>query len=155
VLWESTQPHLRQAPHFLILADCGGGNSAVPAPGSFTSRKRALRSLPDRPLPSAIFSWLIQVESHRTPSSSQRFSKNWAGRPLDSYETATHTSATNRHLFGIARPRQAHRNTIIRRRTHHRCEFRSTAPQPSRHSSQVEHTLTRPKMRNIFERALR
>jgi len=84
----------------LILADCGGGNS---------SRARAWKYRLQKELCDP-FRITITV-CHYPPGASKwnpiehrlfsQISKNWAGRPLDSYETATHYIRTTETSSGL------------------------------------------------------
>jgi hypothetical protein len=107
--WESCGCHIYdKATELLILADCGGGNSARARAWKFHIQKRLCD--PYR---------IAATVCHYPPGASKwnpiehrlfsEISKNWAGRPLESYETATHYIRTTRTCSGLRVRSRLHR----------------------------------------------
>jgi hypothetical protein len=89
-----------KATELLILADCGGGNSARARAWKFHLQKRLCDpyqiAVTVCHYPPGASKW--NPIEHRLFS---EISKNWAGRPLNSYETATHYIRTTITSSGL------------------------------------------------------
>ena len=102
-----------KASDLLILADCGGGNSARARAWKFHLQKRLCD--PYR---------IAVTVCHYPPGASKwnpiehrlfsEISKNWAGRPLESYETATHYIRTTATSSGLRVRARLHRKNYER-----------------------------------------
>jgi len=107
--WDSCGRHLYdKATELLILADCGGGNSARARAWKFHLQKRLCDpyqiAITVCHYPPGASKW--NPIEHRLFS---EISKNWAGRPLDSYETATHYIRTTATSSGLRVRARLHR----------------------------------------------
>lgn len=148
--WESYGSRVYDgATELLILADCGGANSARGRAWKFHLQKR--------------FCDLYRIAvtiCHYPPGASKwnpiehrlfsEISKNWAGRPLDSYETATHYIRTTTTSSGLRIRARLHRRNYERGERIPNAEFKQLCLQPHKTLPTWNYTLTPSKMRSYF-----
>lgn len=138
-----------KATELLILADCGGGNSARARGWKFHLQKRLCDPYQ-----------LAVTVCHYPPGSSKwnpiehrlfsEISKNWAGRPLDSLETATHYIRTTATSSGLRVRARLNRKNYERGERISDAQFDQLSLDPHRTLPKWNYTLTPSKMRSYF-----
>lgn len=140
--WESSGCHTYdKATELLILADCGGGNSARARAWKFHLQKRLCDpysiAVTVCHYPAGASKW--NPIEHRLFS---EISKNWAGRPLDSYETATHYIRTTRTCSGLRVRSRLHRKHYELGERISDAEFKGLLLKPHKVLPKWNYTLT-------------
>lgn len=137
------------ASELLILADCGGANSARARAWKYHLQKQFCD--PYR---------IVVTVCHYPPGASKwnpiehrlfsEISKNWSGRPLDSYQTATHYMRTTATSSGLRVRARLQRKHYQRGERITKPEFDQLSLQPHRTLPTWNYTLTPSKMRSYF-----
>lgn len=140
--WDSYGRHTYdQATELLILADCGGGNSARARAWKFHLQKRLCDpyqiAITVCHYPPGASKW--NPIEHRLFS---EISKNWAGRPLDSYKTATHYIRTTATSSGLRVRARLHRRNYERGERITDAQFHQLLLKPHKTLPHWNYTLT-------------
>jgi hypothetical protein len=146
--WNCYGSHIyEKATELLILADCGGGNSARARGWKFHLQKRLCDpyqiAVTVCHYPPGASKW--NPIEHRLFS---EISKNWAGRPLDSYETATQYIRTTATSSGLRVRARLHRKNYERGERITDAQFDQLLLDPHKTLPKWNYTLTPSKMRS-------
>lgn len=144
--WDCYGRHIYDnATELLILADCGGGNSARAHAWKFHLQKRFCDryqiALTVCHYPPGASKW--NPIEHRLFS---EISKNWAGRPLDSYDTATRYIRSTTTGSGLRVRARLHRKNYQTGERIPNSDFQQLLLKPHKTLPKWNYTLTPSKM---------
>jgi len=148
--WNSYGRHVYdETSELLILADCGGGNSARARAWKFHLQKQLCDpyqiAVTVCHYPPGASKW--NPIEHRLFS---EISKNWAGRPLDSYQTATRYVRTTATSSGLCVRARLHRKNYENGERIPDASFHQLLLKPHKVLPQWNYTLIPSKMRSYF-----